>query len=61
MNFHSTRHAYATIALELGESAKVIQSNLGHAKISTTLDTYSHVNLELQQQAAARLNAALRG
>jgi integrase len=60
-NFHSARHAYATIALELGESAKVVQSNLGHAKIATTLDTYSHVSLDLQRQAAARMNEALRG
>ena len=60
-NFHSARHAYATIALELGESAKVVQSNLGHAKIATTLDTYSHVSLDLQKQAAARMNEALRG
>lgn len=60
-NFHSARHAYATIALELGESAKVVQSNLGHSKISTTLDTYSHVSLDLQRQAAARMNEALRG
>jgi integrase len=61
VNFHSARHAYATMALELGESAKVVQSNLGHAKISTTLDTYNHVSLDLQKQAAARLNTALQG
>jgi integrase len=61
INFHSARHAYATIALELGELAKVVQTNLGHSKISTTLDTYSHVSMDLAKQAAARMNDALRG
>jgi integrase len=61
VNVHSARHAYATIALELGESPKVVQTNLGQSKISTTMDTYSHVNLDLQRQAAARMNDALRG
>jgi site-specific recombinase XerD len=39
----------------------VVQTMLGHAKISTTLDIYSHVNLDLEKKAAARLNAILRG
>jgi integrase len=34
---------------------------LGHTKISTTLDIYSHVSLDLERKAAARLNAVLRG
>jgi integrase len=32
---------------------------LGHSSIATTLDTYSHVSLELEKKAAATLNAAL--
>jgi integrase len=34
---------------------------LGHTQISTTLDIYSHVSLDLERKAAARLNAVLRG
>jgi site-specific recombinase XerD len=45
---------------QLGESPKVVQTTLGHSKIAITLDIYSHVSLDLEKRAAARLNAALR-
>jgi integrase len=32
---------------------------LGHSRIAMTLDIYSHVSLDLEKQAAAKLNAAL--
>ena len=35
---------------------KIVQERLGHATISTTLDTYSHVVPGLQQAAAARFD-----
>jgi integrase len=59
--FHDARHTFATLMLELGESPKTVQTMLGHTTIATTLDIYSHVSLELEQRAAANLNAALRG
>jgi len=31
--------------------AKIVQEILGHATISTTLDTYSHVSVEKQNEA----------
>jgi integrase len=61
IRFHDGRHTFATLMLEMGEAPKVVQTMLGHAKISTTLDIYSHVNLDLEKKAAARLNAILRG
>jgi integrase len=54
------RHTIATLMLELGESAKTVQTMLGHTKIARTLDIYSHVSLDLERKAAARLNAVLR-
>ena len=33
---------------------------LGHSKIATTLDIYSHVSLELEAQAVARLDTSLK-
>lgn len=61
IRFHDGRHTFATLMLELGEAPKTVQTMLGHTKISTTLDIYSHVSLDLERKAAARLNAVLRG
>jgi integrase len=36
-----------------------VQERLGHANVSITLDTYSHVDLDLQSAAAARVAALL--
>jgi integrase len=56
---HDLRHTFATLMLELRESPKTVQTMLGHSKIATTLDIYSHVSLDLETRAAARLNEAL--
>ena len=61
VRFHDARHTFATLMLELGEHPKTVQTMLGHSNIAMTLDRYSHVSLELEQRAAARLNEALRG
>lgn len=42
-SMHSLRHTHATLLLEQGANIKDIQRRLGHSKLSTTMDTYSHV------------------
>lgn len=49
--FHSLRHTFATRALEAGIPVKVVSQILGHSSIRITLDTYSHVLPELQEEA----------
>ena len=60
IRFHDQRHGHATQLLRQGEHPKVVSERLGHASVSITLDTYSHVVPGLQEQAARRLDAALR-
>jgi hypothetical protein len=37
-----------------GVAPKVVMETLGHSQISLTLDTYSHVSLDIQKVAAGR-------
>lgn len=41
--FHDLRHFYASGLIKANIGPKVIQSRLGHAKISETFDTYGHL------------------
>ncbi|HZI91443.1 MAG TPA: tyrosine-type recombinase/integrase, partial [Thermoleophilaceae bacterium] len=49
---HDLRHTWATLALAAGVNPKVVSERLGHASVSFTLDTYSHVMPGMQQDAA---------
>ena len=60
IRFHDLRHTAATLLLAQGVSPRVIMETLGHSQISLTLDTYSHILPALQQDAADRMDAALR-
>jgi integrase len=39
---------------------KVVQERLGHYSIAITMDIYSHLTPNMQADAAARLDTALR-
>jgi integrase len=53
IRFHDARHTHASLMLKQGVHPKIVQERLGHATISVTLDTYSHVAPGLQEAAAA--------
>ena len=55
---HGLRHSYATLALSSGVNPRIVSGRLGHATVALTLDVYSHV-LPQQDQDAAEAIAAL--
>src|SRR5450756_811211 len=58
---HDLRHTHATLLLRQGVHPKVVQERLGHANVSITLDIYSHCTANMQQEAAEKIDEALRG
>src|SRR5215218_6306892 len=59
IRFHDLRHTCATLLLGKGVHAKFVQELLGHATISITLDTYSHVLPGMGDAAAGAMDEAL--
>jgi integrase len=49
---------YRRYSLEMA-STEVVQEMFGHANIRQTMDTYSHVLPNIQQQAAERMDEML--
>jgi len=56
IRFHDLRHTAATLMLQQGIHPKVVQERLGHSQISLTLDTYSHVLPNMQEEAAEKID-----
>jgi integrase len=59
IRLYDLRHTSATLALTVGVAPKVVSEQLGHASAAFTLDTYSHVLPHMQEEAAAKMEAAL--
>jgi len=59
MRLHDLRHTCATLLLTRGVHPKFVQELLGHATISITLDTYSHVIPSMSDQTATAMEEAL--
>jgi integrase len=59
LRFHDLRHTCATLLLGEGVNAKVVSEMLGHASITITLNTYSHVLPHMQDSAADAMEAVL--
>lgn len=55
---HTVRHSTATLLLDAGVDAHIIQSVIGHTDIATTRQ-YQHVDLELARRAWGNLGAIL--
>ncbi len=57
--FHDLRHTTATLLLRNGAHPKIVQEILGHEKIGTTLDIYSHTVPTMQRDTLNQLRIAL--
>jgi integrase len=60
LRFHDLRHTHASQLLAEGVHPKVVSERLGHSTINLTLDTYSHVMPGMQEDAARKIDQALR-
>jgi integrase len=61
MTLHRLRHSHASHMLAANVHPKIVQERLGHSSIGITIDIYSHLMPNIQSEAAAAVDAALRG
>lgn len=60
IRLHDLRHTHASLMLRQGVHPKVVSERLGHANVSITLDTYSHVTPGIQAAAALRFDEGIQ-
>ena len=60
IQLHDLRHSHASMLVEMGFSPLEIANRLGHEKIETTLNTYSHLYPNKQEKLADRLETEYR-
>jgi integrase len=59
ITLHECRHTYASLMIAAGVNAKSLQTYMGHANISITLDRYGHLMPGNEGEAAGLLDAYL--
>ena len=59
LRLYDLRHTHATMLMAEGINPKVVAERLGHATTRQTLDTYSHVQPGMQEEATRRIEEAL--
>src|SRR3546814_19495974 len=60
VSFHALRHTHFTELLRAGVHPKIASERAGHASVAVTMDVYSHAIPGMQEDAAARIDDALR-
>jgi integrase len=58
LRFHDLRHSHVSLLIGQGAHPKEIQARLGHASITTTLNTYGHLMPSLDAALSDRLDEA---
>lgn len=55
IGWHIFRHTYSSLLSEYGSDVKVVQELMRHAKISTTMEVYTHARMETKREAQSRV------
>jgi integrase len=59
ISLHDLRHTFASLTLQAGVPVKVVSEILGHASVTLTYDTYSHVIPGMAEDATSKVAALL--
>ena len=57
--FHDLRHTAASLLFAQGIEPRVVMEILGHSRIATTLDIYTHLLPRARHEAADKMDAIL--
>jgi integrase len=58
---YSARHTSATLLMASGINPKTVSNRLGHADVSTTLQTYTHPTADMQMEASEEIERLIKG
>lgn len=61
IGWHTFRHTYSTMLAEHGNDVKVVQELMRHAKLSTTMEIYTHPRMEKKREAQSKVVDMLFG
>lgn len=53
---HDFRHSHASLLIDMGINPLLISKRLGHERVETTLNTYSHLYPSRADELAEKLN-----
>ena len=61
IGWHTFRHTYSTLLSECGDDVKVVQELMRHAKLSTTMEIYTHARMERKRATQSQVVDVLFG
>lgn len=58
---HGFRHTHASLLFDSGASMKDVQKRLGHSSMKTTMDIYTHVTKQSEQETVTEFERYMEG